>query len=529
MIVKHVPMRSLRKSSFSELGRYLADPQDHRERVGDMRITNCHADELADALLEVTATQARNIRAAGDKTYHLIISFRAGEQPPAKDLAEIEQRICAGLGFGEHQRISAVHHDTDNLHIHVAINKIHPTRLTMHEPFRAYRTLAQLCATLESDFGLERDNHQVRQHGAANRAADMEHAAGMESLLGWIKRECLPQMQQARSWDALNRVLQEHGLELRARGNGLVIQSGDGTVVKASSVSRELSKARLEKRLGAFQEARSVAGRQPSATYSPRPLHTPRFDTTELYARYQAEQRDLQIHGVAARAQARARRDREIGAVKSADRLRRAAIRLMVGSVPVKRLLYAQAHRTCKAEIETIRTGYRKEAQAIAGRHRRLSWRDWLQQQAGQGDAKALAALRANEARQQARGNTVAGTQQRSNQVPGLPPEHVTKKGTLIYRVGSTAIRDDGDCLQVSHSAAPDGLRAVLQMAAQRYGQVLTVHGTGEFKEQVVQAAAASRMGVRFADASLEQRRVALLAAARAGLQPLPRSRSSQR
>ncbi|MGF2043786.1 relaxase/mobilization nuclease domain-containing protein, partial [Staphylococcus aureus] len=28
----------------------------------------------------------------------------------------MEDRICAGLGFAEHQRVSAVHHDTDNLH-----------------------------------------------------------------------------------------------------------------------------------------------------------------------------------------------------------------------------------------------------------------------------------------------------------------------------------------------------------------------------------------------------------------------------
>ena len=81
MIVKHVPMKTVRKSNFTELSRYLSDPQDRNERVGDVRITNCHSDELADAALEVMATQARNTRADGDKTYHLIISFRAGEDP----------------------------------------------------------------------------------------------------------------------------------------------------------------------------------------------------------------------------------------------------------------------------------------------------------------------------------------------------------------------------------------------------------------------------------------------------------------
>ncbi|MBN8510529.1 MAG: relaxase/mobilization nuclease domain-containing protein, partial [Burkholderiales bacterium] len=39
-----------------------------------------------------------------------------GETP----LQAIERRICDGLGYGEHQRVSTGHHDTDNLHLHIA-------------------------------------------------------------------------------------------------------------------------------------------------------------------------------------------------------------------------------------------------------------------------------------------------------------------------------------------------------------------------------------------------------------------------
>ncbi len=78
----------------------------------------------------------------------------------------------------------------------------------------------------------------------------MEHHAGVESLLGWIKRECLEQLQAASSWADLHRVLQDHGLELKERGNGLVIANQDGLMVKASSVARELSKGKLVDRFG---------------------------------------------------------------------------------------------------------------------------------------------------------------------------------------------------------------------------------------------------------------------------------------
>lgn len=199
------------------------------------------------------ATQACNTRAKGDKTYHLIISFRAGEYLPDDVLAAIEDRVCTGLGFADHQRVSVVHHDTDNLHIQLSINKIHPERLTMHEPYLAYRTMADLCKAIELDYQLAPDNHQATKRGAASRAEDMERAAGIDSLQCWIKRECLPQLQRVTSWTTLHAVLHSHGLVLRERGNGLIIQNSDGLAVKASSVSRDLSKAKLIARLGPFQ------------------------------------------------------------------------------------------------------------------------------------------------------------------------------------------------------------------------------------------------------------------------------------
>jgi Relaxase/Mobilisation nuclease domain len=204
MIIKRVAMRSPRKNSFGDLARYLSNPKDTSERVGTVRISHCHSDELEDATLEVMATQACNTGAKGDKTYHLIISFRAGEYPPDNVLAAIESHVCSGLGFTDHQRVSVLHHDTDNLHIHLAINKIHPERLTMHEPYLEYRTMADLCEAIEKDYQLAPDNHQATKRGAANRAEEMERAGGIESLQRWIKRECLAQLQLATFWTALH-------------------------------------------------------------------------------------------------------------------------------------------------------------------------------------------------------------------------------------------------------------------------------------------------------------------------------------
>lgn len=245
-------MKDPRMSSFSRLSKYICDSQGKQERVGEVRYTNFNNESLDWAIREALAVQNLNQRAESDKTYHLLISFAPGEQPSPEILRDIEDRMCAAIGYGEHQRISAVHHDTDNLHIHVAINKIHPVRHTIHEPYRDYQVRSAMCAQLEEEHGLVRTNHQAKKRGGENRADDMEQHAGVESLLGWVKRECSEQLAKAQSWEAIHSIMRSHGLVMKERANGLVIVSDQGVGIKASSVSRALSKPSLEKRLGAF-------------------------------------------------------------------------------------------------------------------------------------------------------------------------------------------------------------------------------------------------------------------------------------
>ena len=135
MIAKHVAMKSVKKSDFAELVKYMTDEQEKNERIGFVSVTNCQSDRPDAAVLEIINTQGKNTRAESDKTFHLVVSFRAGERPDDAVLKEIEAKLCDGLGYGEHQRVSVVHHDTDNLHIHLAINKIHPTRYTILDPY----------------------------------------------------------------------------------------------------------------------------------------------------------------------------------------------------------------------------------------------------------------------------------------------------------------------------------------------------------------------------------------------------------
>ncbi|MDB5533413.1 MAG: hypothetical protein JWO28_1728, partial [Hyphomicrobiales bacterium] len=344
-----------------------------------------------------------------------------------------------------------------------------------------------------------------------NRAADMEQHAGVESLLGWIKRECADHIDAAQSWSALHQVLREHGLEMRVRGNGLVINTEDGVAVKASSVGRNYSKSRLEARLGDFEPSRERPdGKKPARQYDKTPMPS-RINTVELHARYKEVQRAESASRTTDWARAAVRQKRLIEDAKRRGRLKRAAIKLTTGASIVKKILYAATSATLRDEIASINKEYLKERQAVFEKYRRRTWADWLRAQAVAGDQEALAALRAREATQGLKGNTVAGKRRPNTSGARFNQDSITKKGTIIYSAGSIAVRDDGDKLQVARVADMAGLQVALLMAMERYGDRITVNGSVEFKEQIAMAAAAARLPIRFDDVSLEARRQQLM------------------
>jgi hypothetical protein len=182
------PSATLNDTSWQRTAAYVLDLPGAGHRVGAVRISNCAAAEPADAIAEIAATQAMNLRARGDKTYHLVVSFPPGETPTPEQIYDIEDELCAAIGLASHERISAVHTDTDHLHIHIAISKVHPVTRRCIEPYYGQRELMTTCDGLEIKHGLERTNHGEREKEMLRgRGADMEAHSGQEALLTWIR------------------------------------------------------------------------------------------------------------------------------------------------------------------------------------------------------------------------------------------------------------------------------------------------------------------------------------------------------
>ena len=155
-------------ASWARTADYILDTQENTvvgERVSSYRVTNCATDDPAIATILIEAKQAENKKSHADKTYHLVFSFPHGENPSIDILHAIEDELCVAIGFSDHQRISAVHNDTGYLHVHVAINKVHPVGLQNIEPYYDKKRLMQACETIEIKYGLQRTHHGVKELG----------------------------------------------------------------------------------------------------------------------------------------------------------------------------------------------------------------------------------------------------------------------------------------------------------------------------------------------------------------------------
>jgi hypothetical protein len=202
--------------------------------------------------------------------------------------------------------------------------------------------------------------------------------------------------------------------------------------------------------------------------------------------------------------------------IKQAGLLKRASIKLLVSSRIEKKMLYSMTHKAAYAEIQSIKDQYNRERKTIFEKHRPQQWADWLRSQAIEGNTEALAALRAREAVEGLKGNTVSADGIRSMRQAEAIQDGVTKKGTIIYNVGTSVIRDDGDQLKVSRGTNRDGLEAALRLAMERYGNHIIVNGSTAFKADIVKVAANTHLALTFTDSTLERQRMDLMATASA-------------
>jgi len=265
-----------RSREFGGLVSYMTNPL----KVLAIQTQGVQSVATAGAEMHAVAKQSSRIRTSID--YHCVLSWREGENPTAEQAFDAGQRALAALGMAEHQYVMAIHTDTENVHLHIAANRVHPQTFHAADIYREYVRLDRSCREIEVAQGWshERGIHMVRDDGrivnAPNarslhmpghlnaRARDMRAWSDERPFSEWVQiaAEDLKAIlaSDRRSWEMVHARLAEFGLRLESKGSGLiVVDRADPTrVAKASQIARFASRARLEATLGAFEPDRTA-------------------------------------------------------------------------------------------------------------------------------------------------------------------------------------------------------------------------------------------------------------------------------
>lgn len=256
MIIKRAADR--KESSSGRLVDYIQRALDYMQRKNtkeedrpEVFTGNCLTQDIELCKLEMSFTQKQNHRAKGDKTYHMIISFSPEDDLTTELHKKVVADVCKDLGFGEHQRVCAVHKDTNNEHCHVVINKIHPKTFKMMDPYYDKFKMNEIAAELEQKYSLSVINHSNEK--STNKLNNKLHYDGMKSFSQWVvdnvKIEIEEKIKEGVKWKEVVELLAKYNLHVRKRGNGLVISDKDKPLfIKASSVTTSF------KSLGPYNE-----------------------------------------------------------------------------------------------------------------------------------------------------------------------------------------------------------------------------------------------------------------------------------
>lgn len=509
MIIKKIPKKKAGQSSFKNLSNYMLDERNGRQKVEEYNFTNCSFENIEENILEIENTQAINTKTKSDKTYHMVVSFQSDENPTPEMMREIEDELVRSIGMEKHQRLSVVHGNTNNLHIHIAINKIDPELHRCVEPFQDMPKLHKKATELEKRLGLKIDNH-IPNKEKENERSPQEIHTGVESFKTWIKEEVAGSvkkiLEEGGTWEELHKVLGEYDLELVERGNGMVISSRSSKYhIKASDVSRDLSKGKLEKKLGEFKkpvertEAKVKFGSRSKAKNEYWDEYKKQADQNKVQKILLIEELKKQTAKEKLVILTTAKHEKgEVQRHKYLDR-------------EEKLKKYKEISKKKRDSLTQLYTKDRTSKAEIYNEVRHTSYKDFLIEKAITGDLKALDLLdhgKNKKAEPIKDANIIIGEDFKPVIDTKKAPT-ITKSGDIVYKLDrDTKIMDQGTSIKTTVLKKESQYLQTLLLAKEKFGKELDVQGTDEFKKQMVIVTIKYGVDVKFKDPVMEKLRL---------------------
>jgi hypothetical protein len=272
MIVKYIANPKAQSSKASRIGSLLdyieadgrADAQ-KAEYIGANG--NFYSDSQQGQRAEMVALAIEATRSK-DPVDHWLLSWKEGEQPTQAQCNEAVEILKRHLGMSsDHLAVFALHRNTENYHLHVVLNRVHPDTLRVEDKGwcidKAHKAIAEIIraqgweAEKNARYVADRSGQVTRASGVRepqprSKARDHENATGEKSCERIAQEKAAPILLNAKSWAQVHEGLAQVDMHYERKGSGAMLWVGDQPL-KASCIGREFSRIRMEERLGEFQ------------------------------------------------------------------------------------------------------------------------------------------------------------------------------------------------------------------------------------------------------------------------------------
>ena len=138
MIVKKLKRTSFKKSKSVMIGGlvdYILAEHDDRgkDKLAYAGSRNFLTTTVAAQKREMISLAEESIQSKMPVT-HWILSWQENEQPTREQVDEAVSLFLRGMGLAEHQTVYALHKNTGNYHLHIAVNRTHPYTRKLGSP-----------------------------------------------------------------------------------------------------------------------------------------------------------------------------------------------------------------------------------------------------------------------------------------------------------------------------------------------------------------------------------------------------------
>jgi hypothetical protein len=503
VIVKKVPTSKTaapksQAANVRALVDYIAGPNaggdgEKVEHRGSLNLLNVDHEAQVQEMIDL----AEVARRGAQPVQHWILSWREGEQPTRPQADEAVSMFLDEMGLAQHQAIYALHRDTDNWHLHLAVNRVHPERerlVTVNKGFDhevAHRAIARIedrqgWAREERglyrpgpDGAIERVQAGAGERQPSARALSFEERTGERSAERVAIGDAAPIIRRAHTWRELHDGLAAKGMRYEKKGSGALLWVGEQPA-KASSAGRDCSMSALEKRLGPFEPARDGPARE---LRPPGPL-----EPSRLWDSFAEERRTHYQGRDAARGRLAERQSEEWRRLIERQRAERAEI--FRGSWKGKGALLCAARSIAAArqaqEKAEVQERQKLDCRALRKEKGRfLSYEEWLRERA----PDRADHWRHRERRRAAiEGTTIETPTPRDIRAFTAV---IAGRDVHYHRAGerTPAFTDCGKTVDIYDTRRRESVLAALQLSAQKWG-AMTVTGNEHFLRTCVELAA---------------------------------------